>query len=206
MEPGYTLCFAAQWLGSREIIFDSVKVSGKVGLIKHAHRLLDEADVVCHYNGQNFDIPTLRGEFMARRLKPPSPFAQVDLLKVARTVRIPSRKLDYFARMLGLGGKIEHKGMDLWRDCMAGDAAAWRTMERYNKQDVRLLARLYKELAPWITSVPHDPSNCQHERVQARGVARTKQGVYRRFQCNDCGAWIRNRTAESYANYVRLAV
>lgn len=196
VEPGYTLCYAAQWYGSREILFDSVKRSGARRMIRSAHKLLNEADAVCHYNGTSFDIPTLRGEFMAAKLKPPAPFHQIDLIKVARSTRMASRKLDYLAGQLALGHKIEHKGMDLWRECMRGEPAAWRTMERYNKQDVRLLTKLYEELRPWIKGHPNSRmyaggKDCQHEHTQARGFATTRAGIYQRYQCTDCGTWLR---------------
>ena len=203
VEPGYTLCFAAQWLGRREIMFDSVRKSGRRRMIMRAHRLLSEADAVIHYNGTSFDIPTLRGEFMAEHLPPPTPFAQIDLIKVARSTRMASRKLDYLAQTLGMGHKIAHKGMDLWRECMDGDAAAWRTMERYNKQDVRLLGRLYKELRPWIKGHPNLSNRhlacptCGSFKVHARGAARTRSMEYQRFQCRDCGTWFRGAKADS---------
>lgn len=205
VEPGYTLCYAAQWHGSREIIFDSVHATSARKMLRGVHALLDEADAVCHYNGTSFDIPVLRGEFMAQKFKPYSPFAQIDLIKVARSTRMASRKLDYLAQTLGLGHKLEHKGMDLWRGCMDGDEAAWRTMERYNRQDVRLLAKLYKELLPWIKGHPtvglysgqHDGcTHCGSTRLQARGYARTRAGAYPRFQCLDCGAWNRGNRSE----------
>ena len=38
---------------------------------------------------------------------------------------------------------------------MADDEAAWKHMEKYNKQDVRLLPILYRRLLPWITDHPN---------------------------------------------------
>lgn len=211
VEPGYTLCFAAQWHGSREIIFDSVRHGAKRMLV-HAHKLLNEADAVCHYNGRSFDVPTLRGEFMARHMRPPAPFSEIDLIKVARSTRMASRKLDYIAQQLGLGHKIAHKGMDLWRECMAGDPKAWATMERYNKQDVRLLARLYEELRPWIKVHPNVSDgeiacpHCGSHKVQARGWATTRTMRYQRYQCNGCGTWFRDsRAANRHAQVVEAA-
>lgn len=211
VEPGYTLCFAAQWFGSREIIFDSVR-NGTRKMLVRAHKLLDEADAVIHYNGVSFDVPTLRGEFMAAHMKPPSPFAQIDLIKVARSARMASRKLDYLAQTLGLGGKLEHKGMELWRGCMDGDEASWRIMERYNKRDVRLTTEVYKELRPWIKGHPNLSGNdlacptCASTNVQARGQQKTLTMAYRRYQCQECGAWFRDvKAAHRHANVTGIA-
>lgn len=208
VEPGYTLCFAAQWYGQKDILFDSVRKSGAKRMIARAHRLLSEADAVIHYNGTSFDIPTLRGEFMAQHLPPPTPFAQIDLIKVARSTRMASRKLDYLAQTLGLGHKLAHKGMELWRECMDGDAKAWQTMERYNKQDVRLLGRLYKELRPWIKGHPNLSrghiacTTCGSYRVQSRGTECNRTMEYQKFQCRDCGSWFRTAKAEKRRSIV----
>ena len=149
IEPGYTLCYAARWLDKREIMFDSIRNSKPDKMIAGVHRLLDEADAVCHYNGRKFDIPVLTGEFIQRGMKPPAPFKQIDLLQTMRGTGFPSKKLDYVTQRLGLGQKTKHKGMELWKACIAGDRSAWATMERYNKQDVRLLGKLHDGTADW---------------------------------------------------------
>jgi len=156
VEPGYTLCYAAKWHGKRGVIFDSVQESSPEDMIRSAHALLNEADVVVHYNGTKFDIPTLQGEMALMGLSPPDPFKELDLLKTARRrFRLASNKLDYVSQHLGLGSKVKHMGMDLWRDCMDGCPKAWRIMKRYNVQDVRLLEDLYNTLLPWIKNHPN---------------------------------------------------
>lgn len=211
VEPGYTLCFAAKWLDEREIMFHSVR-EGARKMLRKAHALLDEADAVIHYNGRSFDVPTLRGEFMAAHFRPAAPFAQIDLINVARSARMASRKLDYLAQSLGLGHKVETKGMELWRGCMDGDAKAWARMERYNKQDVRLTERIYRELRPWIKAHPNLSGgeiacpHCQSEKVQARGYDKTRTMRYRRYQCQECGTWFRDvRAASRHAQVVEIA-
>lgn len=206
VEAGYTLCFSAKWYGSRDMIFDSVRKSGGNRMIRHAHKLLSEADAVVHYNGNKFDVPTLNQEFLEAGLKPPPPSHQVDLYRVAKSrFRFASNKLDFVAQSLNLGHKLHHKGMELWSGCMRGDAASWRTMERYNKQDVRLLERVYNALLPWIKNHPNVGNflnesavctNCGSSYLQSNGLRRTAVSAYRRLQCQDCGAWMRGAVAE----------
>ena len=87
---------------------------------------------------------------------PPRPFLEIDLLQSVRSrFRLTSNKLDFVAQFLGLGQKTKHKGMQLWKDCIDGDAAAWEVMEEYNKQDVVLLEDLYLYLLPWISNHPN---------------------------------------------------
>ena len=204
MDSSHTLCWAAKWHGQRKVIFNSVHQSKSRDMLLHIWSLLDTADAVVHYNGSRFDIPTLNKEFLLLGLDPPTPYHQIDLLKVARQrFRFPSNKLDYVAQTLGLGKKTKHVGHELWVQCMAGADKAWRTMERYNKQDVKLLEKVYKKLLPWITNHPNHAlfsdttrptcSNCGGTRVIRKGLETTKQGIYQRYRCTKCGTPLRGR-------------
>jgi len=203
-EAGYTLCWAAKWLGKPGIMFDSIRKSGKRKMLAGIHALLEEADILIHYNGMKFDLPTLNQEFAKNGFAPPAPSQQIDLLQTARgRFKLASNKLDYVAQYLGVGKKFQHKGMSLWRGCMEGDAASWRTMERYNKQDVTLLEDVYFVLRPWVPNHPNlalfsaddkpTCTACGSTRLQSRGVQPTLTMTYRRFQCKDCGTWVRQR-------------
>jgi DNA polymerase elongation subunit (family B) len=195
-------------------MFSSVQ-DGERQMVESIYGLLEEADAVVHYNGKKFDIPKLNAEFIKFDLTPPSTYKQIDLLTVARSqFRFTSNKLDFVAQHLGIGAKVQHKGMDLWAECMDGDPVAWKQMERYNKQDVRLLPKLYKKLLPWIVNHPNyclylDTTrpvcvNCGSTKVQSRGKERTSTQVYPRFRCCDCGKWMRGKgtllSAEKRAN------
>lgn len=207
-EPGYTLCFSARWDDSGPVMFESMQAHKPEKMIRRAWSLLDEADVVINYNGTKFDIPVLNQEFALLGMAPPSPFKEVDLYKVVKKrFRFHSNKLDYVCQQLGLGAKVQHKGLDLWKGCMSGDEKSWRTMRRYNMQDVVLLQKLYHRLLPWIPNHPNhgvydgadvpECRNCGSTKMQARGYAYTTTQVYRRYQCKNpkCGAWNRGRKA-----------
>lgn len=182
-------------------MFDSVHQSKPYNMIEHVHSLMSEADALCHYNGNKFDLPILNQEFLFHELPPPDPSESIDLLKTARSrFRLPSNKLDYVAKRLGVGGKVKHRGMELWRDCMDGDDAAWRVMERYNKQDVRLLEKVYNALTPWIVHHPNLSlykddnrpacTNCGSNNVRREGFRHTKTHTYPRYQCRKCFTWL----------------
>jgi DNA polymerase elongation subunit (family B) len=198
MESSKTLCYAAKWLGEEDIYFDSVHQSKPKQMLKGIHELLNESDAVIHYNGTKFDIPTLNKEFLLSKLLPPSPYKQIDLLRVVRSnFRFPSNKLDYVAQRLNLGKKHSHEGHDLWVKCMNGDKDAWKRMQDYNIQDVVLLESLYNELLPWIKNHPNqnlfsDISGCPtcgSTNLQKRGTAISITGSYQRYQCKSCGSW-----------------
>lgn len=199
------LCWAAKWLDEDEYEFSSI-LQGKKYMLKGIHKLLSEADAVVHYNGSRFDIPTLNKEFLEAGMPPPSPYAQIDLLKTARQqFRFPSNKLDYVARALGLEGKKKHEGFELWIKCMNKDKEAWERMKEYNIQDVYLLEAVYYEFLPWIKNHPnkaihndseHSCPSCGSKHIQKRGFNVTSGGKYQRFQCQDCGSWSASRRTE----------
>ena len=204
VEPGYTLCWAAKWYGQRDILFDSINESKPATMIRKIHTLLDEADAVVHFNGRKFDVPTLNREFLMLGLAPPSQYRQIDLLKVTRSeFRFASNKLDYVVQQLALGGKVTHKGMDLWKGCMNGNAKDWAVMKRYNIMDVKLLERYYKKVLPWIKNHPNwgvyldgdRPTcrNCGSTKVKKNGTERTNTLTYQRYRCASCGTPVRDR-------------
>lgn len=206
LDSSYVLCWAAKWYGEETVFFDSVYNSHPKLMLGRIHKLLEEADAVVHYNGTRFDIPTLNKEFLLNNMNPPAPYKQMDLLKVARNqFKFPSNKLDYVAQALKVGSKHKHLGHELWIRCMNKDSEAWEIMEKYNKQDVLLLEKVYVRLLPWIKSHAnhslYDHSlvcpNCGGSNYQSRGYAYTQTAQYKRLQCTDCGSWF--RTGKSQA-------
>ena len=211
VEPGYTLCFAAKWDDSSEIMFKSIKRNGLKRMIKTVHKLLSEADAVVHYNGKRFDIPVLNWEFAKLGLEPPTPYKQIDLYRtVSKNFKPTSKKLDFVCQEFGIGSKVNHKGMELWHECMNGNEKSWGIMERYNKQDVRLLPKLYKRLLPWISDHPNhalyvdttDPvcPNCGSTHLVKKGKQPTNTGIYQRYKCQSCKTPLRSRFTEVEAD------
>lgn len=201
IDSGYVLCYAAKWLDEPEVFFDSLQRNDKKSMIGNIHAMLEEADAVVHYNGRKFDIPTLNKEFVLQGLPPPSPYRQIDLLRVARSqFRFPSNKLDYIAASLGLGEKLKHAGHQLWIDCMSNKKAAWKQMEEYNIQDVILLEKLYVRLRPWIKNHPNvglygeqGCPTCGSKNINRRGFAYTQTCKYQRYVCKSCKSWFRDK-------------
>lgn len=208
LASGYTLCWSAKWYGQKTIMFRSIHHHGKEQMVRDIWGLLDEADAVIHYNGTRFDVPTLQKEFLQLAMPPPSPFAQIDLLRtVRREFRFHSNKLDDVLKQLGMEGKVQHKGHQLWIECMNGDPKAWAEMRRYNRRDVKIMEDFYTRLLPWIKGHPNFGLFCADNRsvcnkcgsanLIRQGTRRTLTQVYPRYQCNDCGSWLRGRFNET---------
>lgn len=205
LDSSYILCFASKFYGDSKVTFNSVYKTDKMKMLKDIHAKMEEADVIVHYNGLRFDIPTLNKEFLEVGLPPPSPAKHIDLLKVVKSnFRFVSNKLDYVSQKLKLGKKVEHEGHELWLKVMNNDRAAWKRMEEYNKQDVILLEKLYDRLKGWIKQHPNHNAysanpccpNCGSRKLNKRGTVRSRVSVFQRFQCQSCGAWARSATKE----------
>lgn len=218
IEPGYTMCWAAKWHGKKEIMFSSI-MDGPAGdsraMVEGIHSLMDEADVIVHYNGNSFDVPTLHKEFLIHGLPPPAPSRHVDLLNTARhKFRLASNKLDFIAQQVGIGAKSEHKGHKLWLECMDRKKAAWKTMESYNKNDVVLLEKLYEKLLPWIGDTLNRSAfantfccpRCGSNDYTQQKTVTLITGVYRRYECNSCSGWFRINMREKHQRTKAIAI
>lgn len=201
VKSGHTLCWAARWIGEKSVMYSGLDVDSNKTMLKKMHKLLSEADAVVTWNGNRFDLPTLNKEFVKIGLGPPAPYKKIDLLQTARRqFRFTSNKLDYVAQFLGLGTKTQHKGHELWVGCMNKDSASWKVMQRYNKNDVVLLEKVYHRMLPWIhnhtnRSVFQEEfvcPNCGSKHFQKRGTAHTNAGVYQRYNCQKCGTWFKD--------------
>lgn len=203
----YVLCWSAKWFKQPETMFSSIKRATPQRMLSKVHKLLEQADVVVHYNGTSFDVPTLNKEFLTYGIMPPAPYKQIDLYLTARKqFRFPSNKLEYIARALKIGEKVKHEGHELWVKCMAGDDAAWKRMEAYNKGDVNLLEDVYLRMRPWVRNHPNlgvytdgggaQCPSCGSSRLMRRGYYRTQVNKYIRLCCSDCGSWSRESYGE----------
>ena len=208
VSEGYTLCWAAKWYKKGPVLFDSVYQSDPDAMIGKIYTLLDEADAVVTYNGVKFDLPILQQEFLRHGLNPPSGYFNIDLLKtVRRQFRFPSNKLDYVAKRLGYGGKIEHKGMELWRGCMAGNAADWKIMRKYNIRDVTLLEQVYEHLLCWIPRHPNwghwvdsakpTCAKCGSDNLVMNGKETRTTIPYQRYLCRACGSRLKGEVMKT---------
>lgn len=201
VKPGYMLCWAAKWVGEKGMYFSSIQHHSPEIMMAGMHDLLNEADAVVHYNGARFDMPTINREFILNGFLPPSPYKQIDLLRVARQqFKFQSNKLDFVSKALGLTPKESHAGFQLWVDVMNNDPAAWIEMERYNIGDVTTLEELYFKLLPWIKSHPNRSvgsasiicPTCGSDKYQNRGTYTSTAAVYQRHNCTNCGTWFRS--------------
>ena len=197
-KPGRVLCFAARWHGEKETIFHSEHKGGRERMVKAAHRLMAEADGIVGWNSQRFDTRWLNKEHKEHGLRRVSGYRQVDLMRAVKKYQYqPSYKLDYNARFLGIGGKVETGGFELWRGCMEGDRESWKLMEEYNRHDTELTDEVLTDMRQggWVTSLPNMSilggdvcPSCGSHKLQADGYHTTQTRRYQKWVCLDCGS------------------
>lgn len=204
----------------RTIICASWKLLGKAGIrsvcvtaavpvddrqvVETLHEIVSGVDAVIAHNGDSFDMRWLNARIAFHGLTPLPPVIQIDTKKIAkRKFNFNSNKLDYLAKYLQVGKKIKTE-FDLWKECLAGDEKALAKMVRYNRHDIVILEAVYKKLAPYVPyhvnqrlfTIRPVCSHCGDSSVQSRGWSYTKERKYRRYQCQKCGNWFRDRHAE----------
>lgn len=205
VEPTEVLCLAYKFYKDESVAFYGSWTHGHKGMLKGIHSALSRCDAVVTYNGKRFDIPHLNREFLVNGMEPPASYHHIDLYQVVRSrFRFQSNKLQHVAEQLGLGGKMQHSGFDLWKGCLAKEKDALKTMREYNEQDVELTERVYTALLPWITSHPNHGlyidsdrpvcPNCGSDKLTKNGYSSTPMLMYQRYRCKGCGANVRGRT------------
>tara|TARA_R110000822_G_scaffold238449_4_gene368596 strand:- start:648 stop:1436 length:789 start_codon:yes stop_codon:yes gene_type:complete len=196
------ICICYKWEDEskiHELHWD--KGDDKQMLIKFS-KIINGADEIIGHNGDNFDIKWLRTRCLFHSIDVFPDYQTVDTLKLSRgNFKFNSNKLDYIAKLLGLGGKMETGGLKLWDDIiLRNNKTSLTKMIDYCKKDVLILEQVFKRLNPYVKSKTHvavleggnrcSCPNCSSTRLQKRGTSVTASGLIKqRLQCQDCGKY-----------------
>lgn len=177
-------------------------------VVKKLHDVLMEADIIVGHNSDGFDWKKFNARCIKHGLKPVPKTRSADTYKIAKKeFKFSSNRLDYIAKYLGVGQKLETQE-GLWLRALAGEKKAIKDMLKYNKVDVIITEEVYKKLRPFATSHPnlstvldhkgevkdhHCPKCNSKGSLQKRGHAHTNVGKFQRYQCTSCGGWSRGR-------------
>ena len=209
-QPGYNLtidyksiikeraiiCISYKWEGGKvnHLIWD--KHQNDKHLIKQFAEILKEADEIVAHNGDRFDLVWIRSRAIKFGVDLSFPIVTHDTLKIARNkFRFNSNRLDYLAKYLDVGGKLE-TGFDLWKDIVLHkDEKALRKMVKYCDNDVKILEAVWLKLKPYAAhknSVTADRKKCPEcggtmqvakHRMLASGVLKAQ------LKCVKCGKY-----------------
>lgn len=169
-------------------------------VVKKLREVLIDADLVIAHFGDKFDLPKLNARLIYHGLDPLPPIKTLDTKKEsAKITKFTSNKLDYLAQFFGLGKKKD-TDLELWRQCTEGNIKAIQKMVAYNRNDVVILKQIYLRLRKYfrrhpilfVSGTPTCPI-CGSHHLQWRGTSITTTMRYKRFQCQDCGSWGKER-------------
>lgn len=208
----HVLSWSAKWLGDSEskIMYKDQRkakdISDDKDLLRGIWKLLDEADIVIGQNSKAFDHKKLNARFVYHGMQPPSTYRHIDTMIIAKKhFAFTSNKLAYMSDKLCTKYKklkpTKFPGFSMWLECLAGNQAAWKEMEKYNKHDVLALEELYRKLIPWDSSLnfnvyhdtPHTVCSCGSTNFVKNGYSFTNAGKFHRYKCTDCGAELRSK-------------
>ena len=209
----HILSWSAKWLDDApaKIMYQDQRSASNIEndkpLLKKIWKLLDEADIVITQNGKAFDHKKLNARFIMHGMQPPSSFKIIDTMLIAKKhFAFTSNKLAYMSDKLCVKYKklkpTKFPGFSMWLECMAGNKAAWKEMEKYNKYDVLALEELYYKLIPWDNSINFNLysdtdvvscSACGHTEFKKQGYFYTSAGKFQRYKCKKCGHETRSK-------------
>lgn len=208
-EGGWLLSYAYKWLGSARVqgvvlTKDEAIKSDDSRLVAELWELIEQADFVVAHNSYGHDIPLLKARVIINGFPPLRKNKIVDSLSLAKEFKFNSKKLDSLCHALGIGRKIEHSGIKLWKECQEGIEKALATMLEYNIGDVELLEELYLTIRPHSTRHPNialhyqgDKVRCNiccSDNVQTTGnLVTTNVNVFEEYICLDCKARFKSR-------------
>ena len=196
------ICICYKWEGEEEVHYLTWdKNQDDKKMLQQFVKIANEADELVGHNGDRFDLPWIRTRCLLHNIPMFPNYTTVDTLKVSRAkFKFNSNKLDYIAKVLGIGQK-QHTGFDLWVQIVLNkDKEAMNTMVEYCKHDVKLLEEVYRKISPYIPVkthqgllMGHDKTSCptcgsdkmaySKTRISAAGTMRVQ------LQCKSCGKY-----------------
>ncbi len=176
-------------------------------LVKAARDVLKDSDAVITYNGKRFDWKHLQTRILYHGLEPLHNIHHIDAMQVAkRHLYAFNNRLTTIAQLTTDDDKLDHgEGWDLWVKVSERDPKAMKLMEKYCKQDVVVLEKVYNVLRPLINNIPNHNiythaervcPNCGSMRIISNGWRTTKTGRYKRYLCQNCGTSSRTDTKD----------
>ena len=130
IEDWRIICISYKWEGDDEVktfSWDKDKCDKK--LLENFIKVANQADEMVAHNGDRFDIKKIRTRCIYHRIPTFPKYRTLDTLKKAKSgFSFNSNRLDYIAKFLGVGAKLQHEGFQMWVKCMQGDKQALADM------------------------------------------------------------------------------
>lgn len=202
MKERAIICIAYKWAGEKKVhSLEWDRGDDKQMLLKFI-KIMNEADEICGQNSDKFDLKWVRTRCLYHGIPMFPDYSSIDTLKLAKSgFNFNSNKLDYMGKFLGLGGKLNTGGFDIWQKIIMDNCSkSMKVMVKYCKKDVSLLEQVYNKLSPYTKAKTHvgvirgkhrcSCPECASNNTIAKGNCVTASGLKRkRLQCQDCGKY-----------------
>ena len=177
--------------------------------------IINSADESIAHNGDRFDIKKIRTRCIFHRIPMFPSYKTLDTLKKAKSgFNFNSNRLDYIAKFLGVGAKLEHEGFNMWVKCMQGDKEALKNMVEYCDMDIIVLEDVFLTLQNYIlpnthagvinNNLKYSCPRCSSENVELLKNTVTAMGtIKRKMECSDCGG-VHDISNASYMNFLKF--
>jgi hypothetical protein len=208
------ICIGFKWEGDPTVhILFWDKYQNDKQMLQTFLEVANEADELVAHWGDSFDMPWFRTRCVIHGLQPLPDYKTVDTCAWAsRLFAFNSNKLDYIAKLLGIGQKIA-TNLDLWKKVvLENDRDALLYMGRYCAGDVAdLLEPVWNKLRVVAKPKTHAGvsvglekwtcAHCGDDHVLTSKKRVTAQGTVQwQMKCRKCGAYytISDKTHEQY--------
>jgi predicted PolB exonuclease-like 3'-5' exonuclease/rubredoxin len=199
IEDWKVICISYKWEHEdivRNLTWDKNQCDKK--MLQDFIKIANKADEIVAHNGDRFDIKKIRTRCIYHRIPMFPNYRSLDTLKKAKSgFNFNSNRLDYIAKFLGVGAKLEHEGFDMWVKCMQGDKKALEDMVKYCDMDIVVLEDVFFVLQNYIKhnahagvltgGYKHECPNCGSDKADLLKNNFTAAGTIKRLmQCNTC--------------------
>ena len=194
-----TICIGYKWQGDAQahVLTWDGRQSDKV-MLKTFLDVAADADELVAHNGDRYDIAWLRTRCLFHKLAPLPAYKTVDTLAWAkRLCYFNSNGLDYIAKYLGIGSKID-TDFNLWRSIVLDkDPNALAKMATYCEHDVHILEQVWERLSQIAGPKTHAGviagvgkwtcPHCASEDVISNRIKATAAGtIQHQMRCKKC--------------------
>jgi len=154
-DAGNMLCWALKPMGKPEL-YDCVTKEEQVSckfdrrIVASLIEALKDVDVVISYYGTGFDGPYFKTRALMLGMTPPlaGDLYHFDCYYAVRgRLKLHRSSLDSACAAFGIRGK-SHLDLAVWNKARVGEKTALAYVLEHNRQDVRILERLFKKIAP----------------------------------------------------------
>jgi DNA polymerase elongation subunit (family B) len=196
------ICICYKWEGDKNVKCLTWNRGDDSSMILKFSEILNSADEVVTHNGDKFDVKWFRTRCLYHGVALTPYIQSIDTLKEAKKLFLfNSNKLDYISKFIGLDGKMETGGLELWDDIiLRNNRQSLYKMVQYCKNDVVLLEKVFLKLNPYlknkITKTVRIEGNgihcveCNSTNIRKVKLRISAAGRYtQQYRCNDCGKY-----------------